>query len=202
MIAGRGVAIRWPHAVPVPTKRNKTQTKPQHHQQCATITESTRQLTPHSKTMTTSTCTLAEATRLNLQKLGTTPGLPSLPHIPESLEVKLTPEQQEANLLHVALWIVERDGGNFDMGQWHQAWGSVLTRAIHDKKITGKEAFNECGTVHCIAGFAQVMAGEVGFSELPATAGYYLLGEEAESHFFDSYGRGLGFLKKVIARNS
>jgi hypothetical protein len=152
--------------------------------------------------MTTSTCTLAEATRLNLQNLDLTSGLPSLPHIPENLSIKLTREQQEANLLHVARWIVERGRDNFDMESWHQAWGYLAPGVDHGKKIMGKEAFNECGTVHCIAGFAQVMAGEVGFSELPPTAGYLLLGEEAESHFFNCNKDGLEFLKKVIARNS
>jgi hypothetical protein len=152
--------------------------------------------------MTTSTRTLTETTRLNLQKLDTTPGLPPLPHIPENLRIKLTPEQQEANLFHVARWIVERDLGNFDMGSWHQAWGSLFTRALHGKEIMGKEAFNECGTVHCIAGTAQVMAGEVGFSELPSTAGRLLLGDEAASHFFNTNEDGLNFLKEVIARNS
>jgi hypothetical protein len=152
--------------------------------------------------MTTSTLTLTEATRLNLQNLGLTSGLPRLPHIPESLGVKLTPEQQEANLLHVALWIVERDLGNFDMGSWHRAWGSLSSRAAYGKEVMGKEAFNECGTTHCIAGTAQVMAGVVGFSELPSTAGRLLLGDEAESHFHDSNEEGLEFLKEVIARNS
>jgi hypothetical protein len=88
------------------------------------------------------------------------------------------------------------------MGQWHQGWGSVITRAHQGKPIYGKEAFNECGTVHCIAGTAQVMAGEVGFSLEPSKAGQRLLGDEAYSHFFDTNKLGLEFLKKVIARNS
>jgi hypothetical protein len=145
--------------------------------------------------MTTSARTLAEATRLNLQNLDLTSGLPRLPHIPENLSIKLTPEQQKANLLLLALWIVERDLSNFDMANWHQAWGSLMSHM-------GKEAFNECGTVHCIAGTAQVMAGEVGFSEFPDRAGRLLLGDEAASHFFDNNEDGLNFLKKVIARNS
>jgi hypothetical protein len=152
--------------------------------------------------MTAPTLTLTEATRLNLQKLDTTPGLPPLPHIPENLSIKLTPEQQEANLLHVARWIVERDLKNFDMAYWHQAWGPGLSRVTCGKEVMGKKVIDECGTVHCIAGTAQVMAGEVGFSELPSTAGRLLLGGEAASHFFDSNEDGLNFLKKVIARNS
>jgi hypothetical protein len=152
--------------------------------------------------MTTTTLSLTEATRLNL-KLDTSPGLPKLPHIPSKINDcgdALTLEQQEANLFHVARWIVERDLGNFDMGNWHNAWNNWPYPAGHPP--VGKEAFYECGTTHCIAGFAQVMAGEVGFSEFPSTAGYYLLGAEAKSHFQDSNEEGLEFLKEVIARNS
>ena len=151
----------------------------------------------------TATLSLTEATRLNLQNLGLVSGLPPLPHIPESLDILLTPEQQEANLLHVALWIVERDQGNFHMENWHKAWGSTLRRTyIENKPLTGEEAFNDCGTVHCIGGFSQVMAGEVGFSKEPWGAGYLLLGHEAEEHFQNSNEKGLDFLKEVIARNS
>jgi hypothetical protein len=154
--------------------------------------------------MTTATLSPTEITRLNLQ-LDTSPGLPKLPHIPSKINDcwdALTLEQQEANLLHVARWIVERDLKNFDMGSWHQAWGHLFTRVGLGKEITGKEAFNECGTVHCIAGTAQVMAGEVGFSEFPERAGRLLLGDGAASHFFDTNEDGLNFLKEVIARNS
>ncbi len=152
--------------------------------------------------MTTAFLAPAEIIRLSLQ-LDTSPGLPKLPHIPSKFDDDvLTPEQQEANLLHVALWIVERDLKNFDMTHYHQAWGPHAARMLTGKPVEGKEALNECGTVHCIAGFSQVMAGEVGFSDWPNCAGHYLLGAEAESHFFDCNEQGLDFLKKVIARNS
>jgi len=152
--------------------------------------------------MTTSALSLTETTRLNLQ-LDTSPGLPKLPHIPSEIDDDvLTEEQQEANLLHVALWIVEWDLENFDMALYHQAWGSWRGRMLTGKPIEGKEAFGDSGTIHCIAGFAQVMAGEVGFSDWPICAGYCLLGGEAESHFHESNEEGLGFLKEVIARNS
>jgi hypothetical protein len=149
--------------------------------------------------MTTAFLSPAEITRLSLQ-LDASPGLPKLPHIPSKINDcgdALTLEQQEANLLHVALWIVERDQDNFCMGTWHKAWREASIP--YDR---GKEAFNECGTTHCIAGFAQVMAGEVGFSDWPDNAGYYLLGEEAYDHFCDNNEEGLEFLKEVIARNS
>lgn len=148
------------------------------------------------------TTTLAQSARLNLQ-LDPSPGLPKLPHIPSEIDGDaLTPEQQEENLPHVAIWIVEKDLKNFDMTYYHQAWGCAWDRNLTGKSIEGNEAFNECGTVHCIAGFAQVMSGEVGFSDWPNNAGYCLLGAEAQSHFQDNDDEGLEFLKEVIARNS
>jgi hypothetical protein len=144
--------------------------------------------------MTTTTLSATQLTRIHLD---TAPGLPKLPHIPENWDIKLSPQQQEENLLHVALWIVERDLENFDMDTWHKEWD------IHGPTpLCGEEAYNECGTVHCIAGFAQVMAQVKGFSTYPEDAGYYLLGNEAHSHFMDSDEEGLAFLKEVIARNS
>lgn len=140
----------------------------------------------------------AEFTRLNIL-LDTEPGLPKLPHIPENLNIPLTPQQQEENLLHVALWIVERDQENFDMENWHATWSSDHHTIVH---TTGEEGYNECGTVHCIAGFAQVMAGPQGFTMFTESAGFALLGYEAVSHFMDTNEEGLAFLKKVIARNS
>jgi hypothetical protein len=145
--------------------------------------------------MTTATRSAAQLTRINLD---TAPGLPKLPHIPENWDIKLSPQQQEENLLHVALWIVERDLENFDMDNWHKGWDTVFGL----NTLRGEEAYNECGTVHCIAGFAQVMAQVKGFTVDPETAGYCLLGNEALSHFWDSDGEGLAFLKEVIARNS
>lgn len=146
----------------------------------------------------TATLSLTETTRLNFQNLDTSSGLPRLPHIPESLfdpetgNPTLTDEQQKANLLHVALWIVERDQANFDMDSWHGAPN------VQSPWPTA----NECGTVHCIAGFAQVMAGEVGFSESPAMAGEALLGYGTYNKFFLSNEGGLAFLREVIQRNS
>jgi hypothetical protein len=150
--------------------------------------------------MTTSTLTLTEAARRNIQ-LDPTPGPPKLPHIPENWGIKLTPQQQKENLLHVALWIVERDLSNFEMKYWHLSW----LNAWGGERIfptTAEEGYNKCGTVHCITGFAQVMAGEVGFTDKPVIVGLALLGYEAASHFMDTNKCGLAFLKEVIARNS
>lgn len=152
--------------------------------------------------MTIATLSLTETTRLNFQNLDTSSGLPRLPHIPESLfdpengNPTLTAEQQEANLLHVALWIVERDQGNFDMDSWHGA--PNIPSHLSDLPTTA----NECGTVHCIAGFAQVMAGEVGFSEFPEVVGEALLGHGTYDKFFLNNEEGLAFLEEVIQRNS
>ena len=142
--------------------------------------------------------TTAAAARLRLTP-DTTPGLPKLPHIPEvwSDWDPLTPEQQEENLLHVALWIVELDQGNFEMNFWHQA---ALAFGFYLQSPA--KQYHACGTVHCIAGFAQAMAGELSFKMQPGTAGRLLLGEEAAKHFKDSNMEGLAFLKAVIARNS
>ena len=122
----------------------------------------------------------------------TTKGIPNLPHIPESWDFVLSPEQQGENLRHVALWIVERDLDNFCMYAYHlngdytNSWEGINT--------------SNCGTVHCIGGFSQVMCGELGFTVHPRIAGNRLLGEEAESHFSDTTEDGLVFLREVIAR--
>jgi hypothetical protein len=122
----------------------------------------------------------------------TTKGIPSLPHIPENWGIKLTPEQQRENLKHVALWIVGRDLENFNMFSYHlngdytNYWEGINPR--------------NCGEIHCIGGFAQVMCGELGFTVHPRIAGNRLLGEEAESHFSDTTEDGLAFLREVIAR--
>ena len=105
--------------------------------------------------MTTSTLSAAQLTRIYLD---TAPGLPKLPHIPENWGIKLTPQQQEENLLHVALWIVERDRKNFRMKDWHKR-GAELHFNI---SISGEQAHTNYGTTHCIAGFSQVMAGKKG----------------------------------------
>lgn len=149
--------------------------------------------------MTISAPSKTEAAR-QLLALDTTPGLPRLPHIPASwsYDAQLTPEQQEANLLHVALWIVERDQANFDMRTWHKAWlGSPAMRTT-DPVVE----HHHCGTVHCIAGFAQAMAGAFGFLPPTRHAGRLLLGPKAAGRFYISNPEGLAFLKEVIARNS
>jgi hypothetical protein len=86
--------------------------------------------------MTTTTLSATQLTRIHLD---TAPGLPKLPHIPENWDIKLSPQQQEENLLHVALWIVERDLENFDMDNWHKEWATVFGL----KTLRGEEAYNE-----------------------------------------------------------
>jgi len=96
----------------------------------------------------------------------------------------LTPEQQEANLLHVATWIVGKGYTSFNMKYWHL------------------EQANECGTTHCIAGFAQVMSGPAAWSFQPGFVGQLALGSEAGRHFTDDNDTALEYLRQVIARNS
>lgn len=149
-----------------------------------------KQIPLSNKTMTT-TLTPAEVTRLSHQ-LCTSQGLPPLPHIPANFllalnecqhrrtfgetfykgvskvpNVKelggLTPEQQEANLLHVALWIVERDRKNLHMEKWHKLWFDTDHTSYEEwtKEPSNEAGFHTCGTTHCLAGFAQVMGGLV-----------------------------------------
>jgi hypothetical protein len=132
--------------------------------------------------------------------LDTPLGLPPLPFIPVTwlFADRLSPDQQEANLRHVALWVVERDSHNFNMDHWHDAWGGLI--GITRQGLP--QILSTCGTVHCIAGFSQVMAGQKGFELHPETAGRLLLGVEAQGHFHDSNEDGLAFLQHVISRNS
>jgi hypothetical protein len=129
--------------------------------------------------------------------LDTTSGLPSLPHIPDNWETLLNEEEQKENLLHVALWIVEHDLANFDMKYWHKAWETWKAPTL-----LSKGGYAQCGTVHCIAGFAQVMCGPFGFTLHPWIVARLLLGAEAASHFRDNNTQGLDFLKRVIAKHS
>lgn len=150
------------------------------------------------------TTTLAQSARLNIQ-LDTSPGLPKLPHIPRNiLADPLTPEQQEANLLHVALWVVERDQKNLHMEVWHRAWADENIEEYWDwcNEASYREGFHSCGTTHCITGFAQVMAGEEAFATYPLDAGRRLLGMEAVSHFNNDEYTALQYLREVISSNS
>jgi hypothetical protein len=153
--------------------------------------------------MTISAISKAEASRQVIASV-TAPGLPRLPHIPvswpegsESVDM-LTPEQQEANLLHVALWILERDQANLLMHHWHSGWISILMTA----DLSPEARFHCCGTAHCIAGFAQVMCGLGAFRCEAPRVGFIVLGKEAASHFYDSSEQAIAFLKQVVARNS
>ena len=160
--------------------------------------------------MSTTTLTKAAATRLT-QSLS--PGLPPLPFpidwsllSEDGLPEFLTEQQQEANLLHVALWIIERGIKTFDMSEWHirrdlityYNWHSLPTNLLPE---TFQEA-NHCNTTHCIAGFAQVMSGPAAFNFQPAIVGRLTLGQEAARYFLEDNETALGYLRDVIARNS
>ena len=153
--------------------------------------------------MSTSTVLTKAATVRLIQSLSS--GLPPLPfqidwsapYPPGScllLRELLTEQQQEANRLHVALWIVERGSKNLDMTSWHISEDGF-----------GVETFEEaahCNTAHCIAGFAQVMSGPAAFKLSPATVGRLTLGREAAAQFHQNNKTALLYLHDVIARNS
>jgi hypothetical protein len=126
--------------------------------------------------------------------LNTGPGIPRLPHIPNNLLTDiLFPKQREENLLFLSLWVIERDSHNLEMSTWH---------ADAKTGYTGVVTLQNCGEVHCISGFAQVMCGEKGFFMYPGFVGRLLLGDEAGTHFTDSNADALCFLRRVISRNS
>jgi hypothetical protein len=143
-----------------------------------------------------------------LLSLGGAVQLPRVSYTIENVEELggLTPEQQEANLLHVALWIVERDRKNLHMERWHKLWFDTDRTTYEDwsfwKDPSNEAGFNTCGTVHCLAGFAQVMGGIGAFALTPKEAGEVLLGSNAADHFFDTDEQALVFLEQVIERNS
>jgi hypothetical protein len=111
----------------------------------------------------------------------------------------LTQEQQEANLLHVALWI-KKEPETFNMKQWHNTSTNTYPETF--------EQAAHCKTTHCIAGFAQVMSGPAAFEFYPGFVGQLTLGWEASRYFFvlmresNENEVALKYLHQVIARNS
>lgn len=95
---------------------------------------------------------------------------PCLPHIPTSPEDHLSREQRQENLIFLADWIVNNPS-NLEMDQWHGipllerelAGFRPMGPAVCDNPQLAARCASHCGTVHCIAGHAVAMAGEVGF---------------------------------------
>jgi hypothetical protein len=109
----------------------------------------------------------------------------------------LTQEQQEANLLHVALWI-KKEPETFSMKQWHDT--NLLSTTWSYPKTFEQAA--HCKTTHCIAGFAHVMSGPAAFEFYPGFVGQVTLGWEASRYFTESDEVAWDYLHQVIARNS
>lgn len=164
--------------------------------------------------MSTNTVLTKAATIRSIQSLST--GLPSLPFPIDWARVDpdcksllglreifglLTEEQQEANLLHVAVWIVERDFANFNMECWHLK-ETVDASTRRTRMPESFEEANKCGTAHCIGGFAHIISGAAAWSFPPMFVGLLTLGSEAAHHFFDDNDTALEYLRQVIARNS
>jgi len=64
------------------------------------------------------------------------------------------------------------------------------------------EWHSNCGTTHCLAGWAIAMSSEGPTLEWfvgAENAGYYLLGAEALSHFYDSEDEVLDYLRGIVA---
>jgi len=91
----------------------------------------------------------------------------------------LAPAAREALLLEVARRATSSEN-TLDMGHWH----------------------SPCGTSHCIAGWASVVAREAGVlleKEFGTRiAGAMLLGPAAAAHFFDSQEAGEKYLQSVL----
>lgn len=159
--------------------------------------------------MPTSTLTKAAATRLTQSLSNELPPLPfpiDWSVLSEDLVRSirsgehpelLTEQQQEANKLHVALWIVERGIKTFNIGYWH-----FLPINYCLIELETFEEANHCNTTHCIGGFAQVMSGPAAFNFHAAAVGHLTLGWEAYSYFYQANDLALEYLRQVIARNS
>jgi len=61
---------------------------------------------------------------------------------------------------------------------------------------------SDCGTAHCLAGWAIHQAGDLGrqleADHGPAVAGLFLLGTEAALHFYDDNATALQWLQSVV----
>jgi hypothetical protein len=95
-----------------------------------------------------------------------------------------TPDEAKQRMLDIA-HIVVPDPTLLDMEHWH----------------------NECGTVHCIAGWALTLAGETGqelenhFHRDTNIAGVILLGIEAFPLFYRSNDEALEYLRTLLKDN-
>lgn len=103
----------------------------------------------------------------------------------------LTVDQQQANLEHVARFILAHQEF-FNMSSYHQ-WSK---RDENGWKIDPYE--HPCRTTHCIAGTAQIMAGLTGREIDPGYAGLQLLGPEAYEHFYEENEDALAYLRAVL----
>jgi hypothetical protein len=128
------------------------------------------------------------------------PGVPTpLPFPLTDCRLRPNLEQQQANLLHVAIWIVEYDQDHLVMETFHDQPDPGYQYLQLPTGYHLEDDYNHCGTTHCIAGFAQFMAGPAAFLRHPASVAGDLLGDEAYKHFSVDEATALGYLRTVIA---
>jgi hypothetical protein len=115
----------------------------------------------------------------------------------------LDPAQRGTNLLVVALWITEFDQANLDMQNWHTAFGEPESTFVDVDygPDTAETLYHACGTVHCIAGFAQAMAGQSAFVVETEDYAPHALPPEAVLHFWDTNEDALAYLREVVRRH-
>jgi hypothetical protein len=126
------------------------------------------------------------------------PGIPTPLPFPDAKQTRVYPERQRANLLQVAIWITEYDRNRFVMANYHDQPDPGYEHLQLPAEFYSEDDYNHCGTTHCIAGFAQVMAGPAAFLKHPSIVAWDLLGKAAFEHFCVSEAIALEFLQGVI----
>lgn len=81
---------------------------------------------------------------------------------------------------------------------------AVAKRALEGPGSLNMNHWHVCDTMHCIAGWACFLFGNVVTSEesrlSPAILGARLLGPEAAAHFYDTYEDATAYLKSVLEK--
>ena len=110
-----------------------------------------------------------------------------------------------ADLRNACLSGADLSGTEIDFSIEDGLLRKVALKILRDRESFNNEVWhNSCNTIHCIAGYACLMAedrkieGEYGTE----VAGLLLLGIKAHSHFFDSNKAAIGWLERVVERTA